>query len=146
MFVILVGTPCSGKDTIARYLETKHEFSRVGTEASAGAVSGQAEQQQAIPLPLPQLFARLCYSELAIKLCHDEHNDRTRSVTVHQEAFCFGRRGRWTVDGSMGAESKQVRHLRLLVHTYSLCSSFSKEYHRLTSRPHWRLSSPSMTR
>ena len=131
MFIILVGTPGSGKDTIARYLETKHGFSRVGTEASTGAVSCwvnlvvhfiscsdldvrltvQNRQQQTLPVPVPQLPPRLCDSKLASKLCDYEHHQRARSFTIHQAAICSGCRCRWAVDDSMEAESEQVSRL-----------------------------------
>ena len=128
MFIILVGTPGSGKDTIARYLETKHGFSRVGTEASTGAVSCrdnpvvqivswanlnarlavESHQQQALPFPVSQLPSRLRHPKLAIELCHDEHNERARSFTVYQEAVCFGCRCGWAVNESVAAEPEQV--------------------------------------
>jgi hypothetical protein len=133
MFIILVGTPGSGKDTIARYLETKHGFSRVGTEASTGAVSCrintvlvpskgsdmdvyftvQGQQQQALSFSISKLPPRLCHPKLAVKLCYNEHNQRARSFTIYQEAICFGCGCRWAVDDSMAAESEQVSQLSL---------------------------------
>ncbi|KAH8080857.1 putative dCMP deaminase [Filobasidium floriforme] len=51
MFVVLVGTPGSGKDTIARYLESKHGFLRVGTEATGKAGQPSTVTTKEYPFP-----------------------------------------------------------------------------------------------
>lgn len=132
MFIVLVGTPGSGKDTIARYLESKHGFLRVGTEISSKAVSLKlpprpdsfeshrcssvgtiivdtaVSGQEGIPIPVEKLPPQPYHAELEVGFRHDMLDDRGRAASVHQEAFGARRRGRWSLDGQVEEETSKV--------------------------------------